>query len=107
MNFKNKTRALEHIPCQLTELAVAVRMHSVLTTLTYIELEHAQWRRIMIAIANRMGVVSNYRHAEQKCTICSACEPYSAMGSAQKIVFHRYLLICCAYNTHRCLKLEI
>ena len=43
----------------------------------------------------------------RKCTICSACEPCSAIRSVQKPVFHRYLPICCASNTHRCLDLEI
>ena len=42
-----------------------------------------------------------------RCTICSACEPCSAIQSIQKPVFRRYLPIRCAYNTHRCLDLEI
>ena len=43
----------------------------------------------------------------RRCTICSVCEPRSAIRSVQKPVFHRYLPTRCAYNTRRCLDLEI
>ena len=39
--------------------------------------------------------------------ICSASKPFSAIRSAQKLVFHRYLPIRCDYSTHRCLELQI
>ena len=43
----------------------------------------------------------NHRH-----TICSACESCSTIRSIQKPAFH-CLPMRCAYNTHRCLLLEI
>ena len=42
-----------------------------------------------------------------KCTICSACEPRSAIWSVQKPIFLGYLLICCVYSTNRYLEVEI
>ena len=43
----------------------------------------------------------------EKCTICSASEPYSAIQRALEPVFCRYLPICGSYSTHRCVELEI
>ena len=53
---------------------------------------------------SRMGAVDKPQvYWREKCTICRACEPCSAIPRVQKAVFHRYmyLWICCNYIMHR------
>ena len=67
-----------------------------LTTLTCIEVEHAQLSHIRTWSGcgqQTTGLLNG------KCMICSASEPCSAIRSAQKLVFCRYLAIRGSYST--------